>query len=354
MLHIFRGGKTIDGHGQRITFDEASIAKIARDYNAVIAANPGLDAPIVIGHPIDNAPAYGWIKRLVAKGLDLFAEAQQMDSAFQELVQLGRYKKISSSFYLPGSPANPIEGYMLRHVGFLGAMPPAIKGLKSTVFREEADPFLTLDFVEDSSMDDLKAALEAIFASLMTAMPDAIPQEQVDALMIAIDIMAEEEDAVTLAETVETAKDPAYTEQQTALDRREAAIAVKEKAIATQEGKVIRTTITAFCEDMCKVGKMSAGEKPKALKLLSLAATAPSEYSEAGESALEMSMSSYRDRKPLLTFGEISRDVPGQSLLVPEMGDANSVTVAAAARQRMQTDATLSYAEAVREVLEVQ
>lgn len=350
MLHIFRGGKTIDAHGQRITFDEASIAKIARDYNAVLATNPGLDAPIVIGHPIDNAPAYGWIKRLVAKGLDLFAEPQQMDSAFQELVQLGRYKKISSSFYLPGSPANPIEGYMLRHVGFLGAMPPAIKGLKSTVFREEAHPFLTLDFVEDSSMDDLKAALEAIFASLMTAMPDAIPQEQVDALMIAIDMMAEEEKGETIDET----QDPAYTEQQTALDRREAAIAVKEKAIATQEGKVIRTTIAAFCEDMCKVGKMSAGEKPKALKLLSLAATAPAEYSEAGESALQMAMSSYRDRKPLLTFGEVSRDVPGQSLLVPEMGDANSVTVAAAARQRMQTDATLSYAEAVREVLEVQ
>ena len=350
MLHIFRGGKTIDAHGQRITFDEASIAKIARDYNAVLATNPGLDAPIVIGHPIDNAPAYGWIKRLVAKGLDLFAEPQQMDSAFQELVQLGRYKKISSSFYLPGSPANPIEGYMLRHVGFLGAMPPAIKGLKSTVFREEAHPFLTLDFVEDSSMDDLKAALEAIFASLMTAMPDAIPQEQVDALMIAIDMMAEEEKGETIDET----QDPAYTEQQTALDRREAAIAVKEKAIATQEGKVIKTTIAAFCEDMCKVGKMSAGEKPKALKLLSLAATAPAEYSEAGESALQMAMSSYRDRKPLLTFGEVSRDVPGQSLLVPEMGDANSVTVAAAARQRMQTDATLSYAEAVREVLEVQ
>lgn len=350
MLHIFRGGKTCDAHGQRITFDEASIAKIARDYNAVIATNPGLDAPIVIGHPIDNAPAYGWIKRLVAKGLDLFAEAQQMDSAFQELVQLGRYKKISSSFYLPGSPSNPIEGYMLRHVGFLGAMPPAIKGLKSTVFREEAHPFLTLDFVEDSSMDDLKAALEAIFASLMTAMPDAIPQEQVDALMIAIDMMAEEEKGETIDET----QDPAYTEQQTALDRREVAIAVKEKAIATQEGKVIKTTIAAFCEDMCKVGKMSAGEKPKALKLLSLAATAPAEYSEAGESALEMAMSSYRDRKPLLTFGEVSRDVPGQSLLVPEMGDANSVTVAAAARQRMQTDATLSYAEAVREVLEVQ
>lgn len=349
MLHIFRGGKTIDAHGQRITFSESLIAKIARDYNAILATDPSLDAPIVIGHPNDNAPAYGWIKRLVAKGLDLFAEPQQMDSAFKELVQQGRYKKISSSFYLPGSPANPIKGYMLRHVGFLGALPPAIKGLKSAVFNENHEKFLTLDFAEENPMDDLKLALADIFASVAEAMPDAIPQEQVDPLMMAIDLMNETE-----TDEENPLDDAAFSEQRTRLDKREAAIALREKAIATQQSKAVGTAIAAFCEDMCGVGKMTAGEKPKAIKLLSLAASAPVEYSEGTESALEIAMASYRDRKPFLTFGEMSRDTPSRSgLLTTAPDDINSVEIAAAARSLMKKKPDLSYGEAIREVLEV-
>jgi hypothetical protein len=239
---------------------------------------------------------------------------------------------------------------MLRHVGFLGAMPPAIKGLKSAVFTEKTDQIFTLDFAEDAPMDDLKAALEAIFASVMVAMPDAIPQDQVDALMMAIDMMAETENAEEPATDGEPAQ---FSERQTVLDRREAAIAVREKAIATQQSKAVGVTIAAFCEDMCRVGKMAAGEKPKAIKLLKLASTAAVEYSEGAESALEMAMASYRDRKPLLTFGEVSRDVPSQSGLVSPTAEINSVELAAAARSLMAQKPELSYSEAMREIVEI-
>ena len=46
------------------------------------------------------------------------------------MVRAGRFKKVSASFYTPDSPHNPVPGvYYLRHVGFLGAQPPAVKGL---------------------------------------------------------------------------------------------------------------------------------------------------------------------------------------------------------------------------------
>jgi len=51
------------------------------------------------------------------------------------MVNKGRYKKISASFYSPNYPFNPAPGsYYLKHVGFLGAVPPAVKGLGDARF----------------------------------------------------------------------------------------------------------------------------------------------------------------------------------------------------------------------------
>ena len=91
----------------------------------------------MIGHPKDNAPAYAWVKGLSLEGDTLKAELTQIDPEFSEMVQMGRFKKISASFYLEDSPHNPKPGKLyLRHVGFLGAMPPAVKGLRNPEFSE--------------------------------------------------------------------------------------------------------------------------------------------------------------------------------------------------------------------------
>ena len=65
----------------------------------------------------------------------LLADPAQVDPAFAELVNDGKFKKVSACFYEADAPANPKPGSLyLRHVGFLGAQPPAIKGLKSVSF----------------------------------------------------------------------------------------------------------------------------------------------------------------------------------------------------------------------------
>lgn len=129
-IEIFRAGSHTDMGGRTIQFREADLAA------TVAAYDPALhEAPIVVGHPAADAPAYGWIGALSLDGDRLQASARQVDTAFAEVVKAGRYKRVSASFYTPDSPSNPKPGvYYLRHVGFLGAQPPAVKGLKPVSF----------------------------------------------------------------------------------------------------------------------------------------------------------------------------------------------------------------------------
>jgi hypothetical protein len=134
-LHIFKPGKHTAMNGAVLAFTEANLAATAQAYDPAKH-----EAPIVVGHPAADAPAYGWVKSLAFSEARLEAEPDQVDPAFAELVKNGRFKKISASFYTPDAPNNPVPGvYYLRHVGFLGAQPPAVKGLKQASFAASAE-----------------------------------------------------------------------------------------------------------------------------------------------------------------------------------------------------------------------
>ena len=128
LLHIFSAGTHRDGQGRERTYTESDLEAIASAYDPALH-----QAPVVIGHPKDDAPAYGWVRRLVVKGQRLYADLEQVSDEFAEWVRAGHYKMRSASFYLP--EGSPVPGTMyLRHVGFLGAMPPAVKGLEPFQF----------------------------------------------------------------------------------------------------------------------------------------------------------------------------------------------------------------------------
>jgi len=141
-VHIFRPGRHRASDGRQVEFSES-------DLDAIVAAyDPALHhAPVVIGHPAMDAPAHGWVKSLrrVADGIE--AEVEQVNPAFAEAGQMGRYKKFSACFYEPGSAGNPVpDVYYLKHVGTLGAHPPAVKGLRSVSFAEREEG--TVEFAE--------------------------------------------------------------------------------------------------------------------------------------------------------------------------------------------------------------
>lgn len=122
-------------NGVALNFGEVDLAASAAAYDPKLH-----QAPIVVGHPKTDDPAYGWVAGLSVDQDGLQASPEQVDPDFAEMVKAGRFKKISASFYLPDSPANPVPGvYYLRHVGFLGAQAPAVKGLKTASFADCSD-----------------------------------------------------------------------------------------------------------------------------------------------------------------------------------------------------------------------
>lgn len=119
-FEIFKTGTHTASSGATRSWSEADLDKMVAGYNA--ADNP---APLVVGHPKTNAPAYGWVEQLKRVGDRLLALPRQVEESFSNMVKEGRFPKRSISVNPDGT---------LRHVGFLGAVPPAVKGLKDVEF----------------------------------------------------------------------------------------------------------------------------------------------------------------------------------------------------------------------------
>ncbi len=130
-IEIFRAGSHLDDAGNPRTFSVADVKAMAAAYNPTRH-----EAPLTLGHPENNHPAYGWVKGLTAtEDGRLLMQAGNVDPEFAAAVKAARYTKRSASFYPPLSPNNPAPGqWYLRHVAWLGAHPPAVKGLADVSF----------------------------------------------------------------------------------------------------------------------------------------------------------------------------------------------------------------------------
>ncbi len=156
-IEVFRAGTHTAMNGTTKTWTEADLD------HAVAAYDPAQhEAPLVVGHPKDNAPAYGWALAAKREGDRLLVKPGQMDPAFREMVKAGRFKKRSISFYADGT---------IRHIGFLGAQPPAVKGLKDCHFAQD-DEGTTY---EEATGGRLRQALEAIRELIQTFAEDPAP-----------------------------------------------------------------------------------------------------------------------------------------------------------------------------------
>lgn len=229
-LDIFRAGTHTAMNGVTLTFSEADLDATAAAYGLARHA-----APIVVGHPTTDAPAYGWVRALARAGDVLQAHPEQIDPAFAELVNAGRYKKISASFYAPDSPANPAPGvYYLRHVGFLGAQPPAVKGLRDARFGEDETGILTLEFGED------------------TAAPPTVPDPPEPPM------------------PDPTTPDSELAAREAALSSRETALAAREAALAAQETAARVQADTDFAEGLIAQGRLLPKDRAGLVAFLSV------------------------------------------------------------------------------------
>lgn len=139
-IEVFKIGSHTDSGGFTRDWTLKDLEKIASSYNP-----QEHEAPIVIGHPEMDSPAYGWIEALKVEGEKLLAKPGQLVEQFKDWVRKGLYKKVSIALY---------PDLTLRHIGFLGAVPPAVKGLENVRFLEKGE--VTICF----SDIDLKGGIE--------------------------------------------------------------------------------------------------------------------------------------------------------------------------------------------------
>lgn len=121
-------------------------------------ATSGVRAPVVVGHPKDNSPAWGWVLSCREDNDNLFCDID-LSPEFFALVEKGYFRERSVAFYNR-------KPYVLRHLGFLGANPPAIKGLQELTFSDD-DEYeciaMNIEETKDSNLDDFLAPV-ALYA----------------------------------------------------------------------------------------------------------------------------------------------------------------------------------------------
>lgn len=256
-IRIARTGTFTSNEGIQVSFGAAELAATAAAYDP--AADP---APLVVGHPKLDDPAYGWVSGLAVEGDTLVATPDKVEPTFAEMVSEGRFPKVSARFYPPEHPANPKPGaWYLKHIGFLGAHAPGIKGLGTVQFADGADEgAVTLDF----SSHEQEAAL------------------------------ADKEKEVSFAERV------------AALNAREAEIAAREKADAEKAAKARHEAHVSFAEGLVSKALLAPVGKDLVVGLLDhFDATAMVSFGEAGEMAPADAFRKLFDgATPLVSFGE--------------------------------------------------
>ena len=317
-IEIFKAGKRLDANGveMEITIDDLQQAVNAYDVNFH-------ESPAVVGHPKHNAPAYGWVKRLELDGDVLKAEFDQVDPEFAEMVEKGRFKKVSSSFYLADSPNNPCPGSLyLRHVGFLGAMPPAVKGLRNPEFAENEQGVVDFsDWAEAGLWRRLREWLIGKHGQdeADKALPDYLVNSVVEE-SIRNDLKRYQQDEAgfpvpNFNEPNNPTSDPAQStegELEMTPEEIEQLKAENEKLKAEKAETALnqaKAENADFAEGLVKAGKLAPIAKQQAVDLLNYASTTMQggvvEFGE-GES-LHSKLKAFLDAQPqVVNFGEVA------------------------------------------------
>ncbi len=282
-IEVFRPGTFRALGGQTVSYSPDDVAALAESYDPESAP-----APVVVGHPKTDSPAYGWVKRLEwdPQAERLYADIGDIEPAFEQAVKAGRYRKISISLFPSASPANPRPGKpYLKHVGFLGGAAPAVPGLKPVALGGDDDA-ITIELADP----DVGLAAD-IFQRLRDWIIDkfgleeaekAVPGHYIDWLEES-QRRAEEREAVRRARDADEAAPtyaapendtPHHTETEEepmskdkpGIDPEE--LARRERELAEREARLRREEAQQFAAALVAEGRLAGGLKDEAAELI--------------------------------------------------------------------------------------
>lgn len=183
-IQCFKAGSHVALSGAMLAFSAADLDATARAYDPALH-----EAPLVVGHPRTDGPAYGWVGALAHEANALEALPRQVNPEFAAMVNTGAFKKVSAAFWAPDAPGNPVPGvYYLRHIGFLGAAAPGVQGLRTPQFAGSDD-----GVVEFSAWADADNA--SLWRQLRDWMLAKFGQDEADRVLPAYLIGSVERDA---------------------------------------------------------------------------------------------------------------------------------------------------------------
>lgn len=310
-IEIFRAGSHTDDSGTVHSFSAADVAGMVASYDPALR-----EAPLTVGHPAHNLPAYGWVKGLAVNSAgNLAMDTHQVQPQFAEMVDAKLFKKRSASFYPPGHPNNPKPGnWYLRHVAFLGAQPPAIAGLA--------------DFAEGDSTGTVNFS-EPLFNQEQLRMSEELKQQ------------------LSASQAQAAAADAARTKAEG-----EATEARAQLAQFAEAAKLDRVAgYTSFCEAQIKTGCLLPKEKDAAIAMMTTLGEAKAvSFAEGGATKTVPAVDFLKDliarAKPVVNFGEHAPGAGTDGRATKDMDDAEVDKLAKAYALKHK----VNYAEAVSAV----
>jgi len=352
-FEVFKTGTHKDSKGRETSWTKDDLDKMVNNFS---------EAPVVIGHPKSADPAFGWIGEVKRDGETLFAKCKDVVSEFEEAVKDGLYPNRSIS-------VDRNTG-IIKHVGFLGAVLPAVKGLEPIQFSEDEDAevFEFMDSQTANRFDSLGRILQGLrdfmiekFGLEVTdkvlnqwdldyvkeAKADTNPQEALSAFCQKL------VDNINVEVPAAPVKNEANAEfSQPVPDEKDTVIAQLQADNKKLKGEMSQNEYSSFCESLLNEGKLTPVQKDYAFEFMSkLEETDSFDFADAG------------DKPALDHFKDFLKTLPVQvdlkEFAKPENADDAPVELTAKELaneakvyqfEQAQSGVTISITEAVREV----
>ncbi len=364
-IEILKTGKWKDSSGKEHIFNEEDLEAIVNNYEK--RTN---DAPIVVGHPKSNSPAFGWVDKLKKEGNVLKAKIKDLVPEFVDAVKKKMYKYVSVSLY----PDN-----RLRHIGFLGGSPPAVKGLEAVQFEGDKE-YITFDFNSGWTEDKIKT-IAAILQRVRDFFIEKFGKDETDKIINNWDIDWLKEDPPKIEETLEENKfnenkkeevksmDELEKLKQKLKEAEEKLKQFSEKAETVEdENKLLKEKIaemtkvkvekevTEFVEKIKKEGKLLPFEEKLAKEMLLKLKDDESkiEFTEGEEKKLYDAYKEFLEKQPVkVPLGEEGKEKNIGKLKPEDFGenvDEEALELHQKAMQLSKKE-NLSYKEAVKKIM---
>lgn len=224
-IPIFKTGTHTDSNGVEKTWTDSDLDRIVSQYDP-----KQHEAPVVIGHPSDNSPAWGWVESLKRDGNILYAKLKNLVPEFVDMVRKGLFKKRSISLY---------PDLSLRHIGFLGAMPPAVKGLPDVAFKA-GEKFIEHEFNVFNNFSKQEAKKMKWFEWMKKKAQDE-------------GVMLEDMPGLQDVKT----KDSEFAELQKKFEEEKTQLNKEIELLRKEKTQRMKADIHTFCESLCKTGQLT-------------------------------------------------------------------------------------------------